>query len=253
MQRLIEPFGIGKVTDIEPMPRSVRAHRLDTTRGRFVLSVFPPEVTRDHLAAMQDVRIALVANGLPAVAALVGRDGISAEAVDGRLVQVQPWVPHDSYADSWPRLVAAAGVLGAAHDVMAEREATPDQQGAPWSWPRTQTARLAAQAQDLVESGVRAGHDIAADVAAGQRILDTLAGHPCLAPGRPVQLTHGDFQGRNILVHKEVVRAVVDFEGLDLRPRLFDLAWPLVFWPFYVSGLGRWRDDDWSAAAACCR
>lgn len=253
VQQLTEPFGIGTVTGIAAIPRSFRAHKLDTTHGSFVLSAFPPEVTRDHLAAMQEVRLALVASGLPAVAALVGRDGHIAETADGRLVQVQPWVPHDTYADSWPRLVAAAGVLGRMHDVMAACEAVPDQRGAPWSWPATQVARLASEAQDLLDSAIRAGHDITAEVAVAQRILHTLAMQSCLAPERPVQLTHGDFHVRNILVHNGIVNAVVDFECLDFRPRLFDLAWPLVFWCFYGSGHGQWRDGDWSAAAACCR
>ena len=68
----------------------------------------------------------------------------------------------------------------------------------------------------------------------------------------PRQLTHGDFQGRNILFQADMLVGIIDFERLEHRPRLYDLAWPLIFWRFFGTTLGDYDAADWQSARACC-
>jgi Ser/Thr protein kinase RdoA (MazF antagonist) len=253
LRPLLAPFGLGEVHGVTAIQRSFRAHRLETSRGTFVLSVFGPEMTRDHLHAMQDVRRELAGRGLPVVPALSTADGDIVVQVRGRWAQVQPWVDHDGHATDWPAVAAGAGTLGAVHDAMATCTAVPDQPNSPWRWPKTQAERLDREGPALVAAGRSSGLDIAGAVASAERILALLASHGALTAGRtPVQLTHGDFQGRNVLMRGRDVAAVIDFDDLERRPRLFDLAWPLVFWRFFGAGEPRWSGADWRAAAGCC-
>jgi aminoglycoside phosphotransferase (APT) family kinase protein len=65
-------------------------------------------------------------------------------------------------------------------------------------------------------------------------------------------LTHGDFQGPNLLFREYALAGIIDFERLEIRPRLYDLAWPFVFWRWFGSEEGAYTDSDWRYARACC-
>lgn len=250
----VEPFNLGDIRDVSPVPRSSRAHWLTTVRGHFVLSVFGKEVSREHLAAMQSVRRAIATDGFPVVPPVSDRWGRTTLVIRDRPAEIQPRVAHDDDARNWDALAIASGILGPLHDALAGCTAEPDQCERPWRWPATTADQLAHDAPKLTAAGERAGCGITGAVSAARGILNAVAVDSDLRADRIApQLTHGDFQGPNILMRDNRVQAVVDFEALDYRPRLYDLAWPLMFWRFFGSELGDWTDQDWRAAARCCR
>lgn len=200
---------------------------------------------------MQSVRRSLRADGLPIVPMVNDRSGRTILVVRGRLAEIQPVVEHDDNAGNWHALATAACTLGHLHDALARCTAEPEQRDAPWCWPEAVRERLSRDAAQLCTIGERSGYDIRDAVSTAQRILDVLVDTDLC--DCPAQLTHGDFQGPNILMYDGRVRAVIDFERLDRRPRLYDLAWPLVFWRLFGTTLGDWTEYDWRHAARCCR
>ena len=73
-----------------------------------------------------------------------------------------------------------------------------------------------------------------------------------LLKGCPRQLTHGDYQGRNSLFRGRTLSGIIDFERLEYRPRLYDMAWPFVFWRWFGTSRGPYTAADWRQARACC-
>lgn len=245
LRDVVAQLGLGEPLSITPISWSQRAHELVTSQGRFVVSVFGDEVTRGHLAAMQSVRRTLAADGLPVVPAI---DSIL--SLDGRVAEIQPWVPHDGYVTDRAGILAAVAALGPLHIAMARCDVTPEQRSAPWSWPEELADRLGREAPSVLSAAAESGRDLAAAVESAQRILSTLSGFEVFR--RDLQLTHGDFHARNVLLTGGKVTAIVDFERLEFRPALHDLAWPLIFWRVLGSDLGEWSEPDWEWAAACC-
>lgn len=246
LRDVVVQLDLGEPESITPISWSQRAHVLVTTRGRFVVSLFGDEVSRGHLVAMQSVRRSLAAQGLPVVPAI---DAIL--SIDGHVAEVQPWIAHDGYVTDRAGIVTAAGVLGPLHRGLARCKVTPEPRSAPWQWPEELADRLDRETPGLLAEAARSGREISAAVASAQRILEGLSRYDVYRGDR--QLTHGDFHARNVLLTRGEVTAVVDFERLEFRPALHDLAWPLIFWRILGSDLGAWTEADWDWAAACCR
>src|SRR5690348_6281401 len=80
--------------------------RLSDGRRRYVVRVYRPWVTAARLADLQRVRRRLACGGVPCAQPLRALDGGSWVVVDGRLVEVEPYVAHDAKMDSWLRLAA---------------------------------------------------------------------------------------------------------------------------------------------------
>ena len=81
IRSVLEPFDLGEIQAVSPVAGSFRAHWLSTGRGRYVLSIFGPDVTSKHLAAMQAVRRQLAAAGLPVVPPMRQSGAIPARGV----------------------------------------------------------------------------------------------------------------------------------------------------------------------------
>src|SRR3954470_1102192 len=85
---------------------------------RYVVRVYRPWVTPERLADMQLVRWRLAEGGVPAALPVPTVDGEQWIVVDGRLVEVEPYVEHDAKMDTWERIEAALPLLGRIHTLL---------------------------------------------------------------------------------------------------------------------------------------
>lgn len=199
---------------------------------RHVVRVYRPWVTTARLAALQRVRRRLARAGVPCVVPLPTRDGASWIVVDGRLVEVEPYVGHDAKMDSWERLAAGLPLLGRIHTLLrplhvgaagrtapaanhiAPRDALPGTRRGTlrlrqWE-PSPEELRLATAAEELAHLVHRAA--AAPDIGA-----------------LPQQLVHGDFWDNNVLFCAGRIVLVADLDFMGQRARIDDLALTLYY------------------------
>jgi Ser/Thr protein kinase RdoA (MazF antagonist) len=253
LQAIADAYALGQVTAVQ---HTGKVYRLRGARGVFALRFFNIGVTRAHVDATQMVRYALQRAELPVGAPLRTPAGATIVERNGLLGELQPWIAHTDGGGNWPNLIGAAGALRRLHEVMAVCDVQPEQHDDPWTPPGQLATRLRADAPALLErarqSGVPATHS-----AVEWHLPDALAVLEALHIGGtldrcPRQLTHGDYQGRNLLFRGDALAGVIDFERLERRPPLYDLAWPLVFWRWFGTDEGAYTEADWQAARACC-
>jgi Ser/Thr protein kinase RdoA (MazF antagonist) len=248
IQTIAHHFGLGDVAVLE---RVERVYGLHAQNGKFALRFYNASVTLAHVQATQALRLALVEAGLPVGAPIRNAAGETVLEFDGRFVELQPWIAHDGYGNNWPGVLAAATALGRMHDVMATCRVALDQRDDPWRGPAELADQLEADAAHLRHLARQSGMDIDHDLRLAEHVLEALREggmlDACLR-----QLTHGDFQGRNLLFQGSSLVGIIDFERLETRPRLYDLAWPFVFWRFFGTGMGDYDASDWRFARICC-
>jgi homoserine kinase type II len=158
------------------------------------------------------------------------RTGESWILVDGRLVEVEPYVEHDAIMDSWRRIQAGLPLLGRIHTLLRQVDVNEDGRTAPaannieprdalpgtlrgtcrlrrWN-PTTAELQLAAASEELAELVDRAERGI---------------------EGLPRQLVHGDYWDNNVLFRHGRVVLVTDLDFMGERTRIDDLALTLYY------------------------
>lgn len=208
--------------------------QLHTTRGEYVVRVHRPWVTGERLALLHLIRSELAAKQLPVPLPLRTSGGATMIEHRGRLVEVEPFVGHDSVADTWECYVAGFAMLSRLHQALlpfsAQLKATPPlvsnygtlEQLTAWtSNTREQVQRIAPTAANAL-----------AVCDAALALLRTLqAAALCMSPLPPAP-THGDYGGDNLLFRQAQIAAIVDWDFTGVRPRVFDLAYSL-YWMFH--------------------
>jgi Ser/Thr protein kinase RdoA (MazF antagonist) len=232
-------------------PHTANVFRLETSAAVYALRFANAGVSRAHVLATQLVRRALAAAGLPVVAPLTAGDGSALVDWDGLLGEVQPWMAHTGDGTAWSRLITAATTLRHLHNHLAGLHVQPDQHDDPWRTPAELADQLAADRPLLRRLAAQDGIAIDRYLAQALAVLEALQDGGVLN-GCPRQLTHGDYQGRNLLFQGRALSGIIDFERLEYRPRLYDVAWPFVFWRWFGTARGAYTAADWRQARACC-
>ena len=162
---------------------------------------------------------------------ITASDGKGWTPVDGRLLEIEEYVPHDRHMDTWERVEAGLPVLGRMHDVLESipvshdgnvprfvNHLAPEEELAATlhglsrirSWSPTQEeARLADAAEELASVVTEAQ----------RRDCATL----------PRQLVHGDFWDNNVLFRGDTIVLIHDFDHMGERARIDDLALTLYY------------------------
>lgn len=200
-------------------------------RRRYVVRVYRPWITAARVADMQLVRGRLAHGGVPCVQPVGTLDGESWTAVEGRLVEVEPYVEHDAKMDSWVRLEAGLPTLGRIHTLLRGLDVSEDGRNAPaanhiepqnvlpgtlrgirrirqWEDASPSEAQLAAASEELAQLVDRAQR--------GDEVL-------------PRQLVHGDYWDNNVLFHDGRLVLVTDLDFMGVRARVEDLALTLYY------------------------
>lgn len=184
--------------------------------GRHVLRTYKPFISRRRVLGIQRVRAALAEAGL-AVAVPLSIDGASVYRCGPRWAEVEPFLDLPGGETSAHRLFHGLGRL---HRALA-RIAQPDSSDLRRSFVDPGTLRRWVAAN--VADGLMAG-----DMAEGiGRQLDQVESR-WVDPGA-VQLVHADPHAGNILAAGPDDYVYLDFTGLEVAPRVHDVAMALMY------------------------
>ncbi len=254
-------WGLGPATGAMDLGGTYNLNlRLQTLGDPVVLRVYRPWVSPDRLAATQAIRTGLRDLGLPVVAPLPARSGKMAVTVDGRLAEIEPWLPDDGGTDDRDRLLVAAELLGRLHAGLRAVRPSGPIVPAPVSndlsprvfddWlARTARAVGAVPRSDdtvVAERACRDAEGIARNARTFRRGRNR-RGH---------QLVHGDYGHENVRFTGLVATAIVDVDFLHEGERIVDLA-DLAFSPHWMSEFGQIdlppAQRDWDIVSALIR
>jgi Ser/Thr protein kinase RdoA (MazF antagonist) len=207
--------------------------RLDTEHESYVARVYRPWVTGERLDAIQSVQRRLHAAQIPVALPLAARAGGTYVELKDRLVEVEPFIKHDTESQSWScyeKLFAFLGHLHHAFSVQLARIAVP----LPIVENYTPVPMLTRLVQRTRERIRQTDHDqqvVALSICnTALRLLQRLDTW-WQQTGRqlPQQVVHGDYGSGNVLMRKGQVVALVDLEFLAVHERVFEVAYAL-YW-----------------------
>lgn len=210
---------------------------VSTERGEYVLRLYRPWVTRERLYQLQHIKHILSHAGFPVLLPIPGSAGDTILEYNNGLMELEPFIVHDSIADTWERNVKAFTLLGKLHSFLATQtghieQANPvvSNYGTPeqlLTWTQQAREKIVQssqhrhtperqQALTLYEESIHMLSSLQTWWKAAQEHL-------------PRQLTHGDYGGGNILFLQEHIVALLDFDLLRVRERVYELAYSL-YW-----------------------
>jgi Ser/Thr protein kinase RdoA (MazF antagonist) len=232
LEHLRKTYSIGGVELTMDLGGSRNLNLMVTSgAGMLVVRVYRNGMTLDRLAAIQSVRRALNAKGVPASTVVRTRSGESWSQHGGRLIEVEEFVEHNARLDSWGRLDVGLPILGRAHGILRTLSVSPAGRKPPianylgtaeiqvWT-PRAmeRTVHWSLPAEYL-----RRLHETEALAVRLYRAEDANRGR------LPVQLIHGNFWGTSVLFRNRKVVLVTDLDFMAEQPRIEDLALTLYY------------------------
>jgi homoserine kinase type II len=233
---LQDQYGLDMVEDARDLGGSSNLNLLleDPIGGRrCVVRVYRPWVTASRLADMQLARIRLASGGIPCAQPVPTLSGESWTVVDGRLVEVEPYIEHDAQMNTWALLEAGLPLLGRIHSLLERLQVSMDGRNPPASnniEPKNvpseilrgvRQIRLWAELSPSLLQLAEGAEELAHFVAREQRrpVFKKL----------PRQLVHGDFWDNNVLFRNGQVVQIADFDFMGERARIDDLALTLYY------------------------
>ncbi len=204
---------------------------VETSVGSVVIRVHRPWTTPARLTALHGLLAALREAGIPVPRVLRTHAGTTWTRLADRLVEVVAYVPSDHTADTWARSGPAFAMLARLHAALARVPigVVPAPPYSSYATPATMLTMLAETEEVFVALAPRPGYPEAAAVraATGALLRALAAEHRRYASSLPRGLVHGDYGGDNVLLRGELVVAILDFDFLGERERVFDLAYAL--------------------------
>ena len=222
----LSAYDIGEVVELTAIAEGVENtnYRLDTTRGRFVLTLFEGRTDEASLPFCLGLTAHLASRGFACPTPIENRAGDWLGRLNGRAAAViewktGAWLRSPSAADQ----AAAGAVLARLHLMAADFELGRDNPVGPARWRRL-ADRCAAGASG--EDRVLLDRVEAALARLGDPFTDDL-------PGGAI---HADYFPDNILFENNAVSAVIDFYFGCTGAFAYDLAIALSAWGFDAEG-----------------
>ena len=237
LQRLADEFDLGRVVQMDK-PLTTQCNTTDpfrTGRGTFLLRARHGEEFKERVEYLHLLLDYLHAHKFPSAAVIRAGNGRSWTHWGDRLVEIHQFVPHDPGVHrDWRRMNAAAAALGDLHRILAK--ATAGKTPVP---PEMRNDVTPEQTWTLLdESEATLMHMTAYPDARVEMALDTvrraravlapmLRDYPRIIGNLPWMTVHGDFHFWNVLYRADQIAAVVDYDFVQERERLFDIAYAL--------------------------
>jgi len=225
-------YGVDSANGIVDLGGSSSLNLLVRDEGRrYVVRVYRPYVTEARLGDIHLARRELAARGVPCPEAVSTRDGRPWMVLNGRVVEVEPYVDRDADMDSWERLEMALPILGQIHTILRDVEVGPDGKKPLFAnhiEPQDALGRTLRGTQRIRGWDPSPAEVQLADAA--EELAHLLASvEEDLASALPRQLVHGDFWDNNVFFHDGRVVLVTDFDFMGERARVDDLALTMYF------------------------
>lgn len=232
-------FGLGSISSSKDLRGAYNLNLLlRTEKGNFVLRVHRPWVTQLRLEQLHRIKDMLSRAGFPVPLPLPTTNGETILRYKDRLVEAEPFIVHDGEADTWNRNVIAFSLLGRLHAFLATESASislvepvVSNYGTPAMlliWTQQATEKVTQSAQRYPSQETQSALSLYAE--AIQLLSSLQARWQPVKAYLPRQLTHGDYGGGNLLFQQERVVAILDFDFLRVRERVFEVAYTLYWW-----------------------
>jgi len=237
LQRIADDFDFGRLVQMD-RPLHSQCNITDpfrTGHGTFVLRARHGEEFVERIEFLHRIMDRLAAAGFPCARVVRSASGASWTRWGDRLVEIHAFIEHDpGIHRGWDRMHAAAAALGELHGAL--RDAVAGITPVP---PEMRNDVSPALCREMLADAVGAlNRRRAADPATAARALEICGRASALleAFGRdyerdvgrlPWTTVHGDFHFWNVLYRGDEVIAIVDFDFLQERERLFDVAYAL--------------------------
>ena len=224
--RFLTGFDVGDLVSAKGIAEGVENsnYLVDTTRGRFILTLYEKRVAEDDLPFFQAMFAHLGARGVPVPRFIPDRDGRTLHRLQDRpacLIEFLPGISVDSPTAAQARSAGAA--MGRMHAALADftlqRPNTLDVPG----W-RALIARC-GDGLDTIAPGLKARATTAADAVAAAWSSDL-----------PTGTIHADLFPDNVLMRGDTVGGLIDFYFACTDVRAYDLAVMHSAWSFDPAG-----------------
>ena len=235
---LIARYDIGTVVSCKGIAEGVENSNflLETTHGRFILTLYEKRVSEGDLPFFVDLLDHLAKRDCPVPAMIRDREGVAVQQVAGRASCVIQFLPGISLTHPTPGQCEAAGAaLGAMHRAVADFAGARENSMGHRHW-----RAIAHDAGDLdaVIPGLQAIVD---------QELDHLDAH--WPRDLPAHVVHADLFPDNVLMLGERVTGLIDFYFAATDYRAYDVAVTHASWTFSTDG----SDCDIGRATALMR
>ncbi|MGA8276263.1 MAG: phosphotransferase [Thermoplasmata archaeon] len=232
LEYLRKTYAIGGIELTMDLGGSRNLNLLITTgSGMLVVRAYRGGMSLDRLAAIQSVRKALRAKGVPTSVVLATRSGESWSRHEGQIIEVEEFVEHNAQLDSWGRLEGGLPVLGKAHRILRTLNVSPAGKKPPIAnyLSTAEVQEWTPRVMKRVESW-----SLSEEHLRFVRTAESLARRLYEAGGSiqgrlPVQLVHGNFWGANVLFQGGKVVLVTDFDFMGEQARIDDVALTLYY------------------------
>lgn len=227
MAAFLARYDVGELVSAKGIAEGVENsnYLLDTTSGRFILTLYEKRVAAADLPFFMALLDHLADKSLPVPPAIKDRDGREIQELEGRPACLIKFLPGVSVSHPTPAQARAAGAaLGAMHKAVADfpgHRANSMGQATWWGLYERCGASLDRIAPGLHRDVGFAINDLAATWDRGN--LDRCAIHADLFPD-------------NVLMMGDRVSGLIDFYFACTDIRLYDLAVMDTSWAFDVSG-----------------
>lgn len=222
----ISRFGLGGLRGLTPIADGVENtnYRLDTDRGRFVLTLFESRTDETALPFCLGLTRHAAERGLPCARAVVDEDGRAIGRLNDRPAAILNWLPGAARArPTLANQTAAGALLARLHLAAADYPAHRDNPVGP-----------AARRALFDRCGSRA---TGSDRSLLERVKPWVGeGAPGFAAGLPRGPIHADYFPDNILFEGGAVSGLIDFYFACVDTLAYDLAIALSAWGFDENG-----------------
>jgi homoserine kinase type II len=214
MTAFLTRYDVGELVSAKGIAEGVENsnYLVDTTRGRFILTLYEKRVAAGDLPFFMALLDHLANKGLPVPPAIKDRNGVEIQELEGRPACLIKFLPGVSVSHPTPAQAHAAGAaLGAMHRAVED-----------FTEVRTNTMGI-ANWRDLLG---RCGRDMDA-IQSGlfNRVTDALANVEATWPtALPVSAIHADLFPDNVLMLGDRVTGLIDFYFACTDVCAYDLA-----------------------------
>ena len=263
LQKMADAFDLGRVTQMDK-PLTTQCNTTDpfrTGRGTFLLRARHGEEYGARVEYLHYIIDYLCSHGFPAAPVMRAKGGRSWTTWGERIVEIHGFIQHDpGIHRDWRRMNAAATSLGDLHRILGQaavgKTPVPPEMRNDISPEQTWTlldegeatlgslsARPDARTEEAIEVCRRA-----------REVLEPmLRDYPRIIGNLPWMTVHGDFHFWNVLYRADQIAAVVDYDFVQERERIFDIAYALQNVVSHLrnvhgSRLRGWGDLQWSNA-----